>query len=108
VKGLGGPEEAREEILRFLDTHRGVEAYVEPRTVMHPLSVVLIDDAGTATRFRLREDALLRELARTRGLAVLDATRVGYPARMRRGRLTEEGSGAADEERRSGNDEAPR
>jgi hypothetical protein len=107
VKGLGGPEEARDEILRFLDTHRGVEAYVEPRTVMHPLSVVLVDDAGTAKRFQLREDTLLRELAKTRGLAVLDATRVGYPARMRRGRPPEEGSGAADGDRRSRDDESP-
>jgi hypothetical protein len=84
VKGLGGSEENRDKILAFLDAHRGVEAYVEPKTVMHPLSVLLVDAEGEAKRFELREDALLRELAKSRGLPVFDATRVGYPERMRR------------------------
>lgn len=86
VKGIGGVEVSRDEILRFLDSHRGVEAYVEPKTVMHPLSVVLVDVEGEAKRFHLEEDALLRELARTHALPVFDATRVGYPERMRRRR----------------------
>ena len=84
VKGIGGPEEQRDRIMAFLDEHRGVEAYVEPKTVMHPLSVLLVDGEGVARRFELREDAFLRELARTRGLPVFDATRTGYPGRMRR------------------------
>jgi len=89
IKGLGGPEEARDDIVAFLDGHTGVEAYVEPKTVMHPLSVVLVDGEGVARRFELREDALLRELARTRHLPVFDATKVGYPERMRRRRSSE-------------------
>jgi hypothetical protein len=96
VKGLGGPEENRDKILAFLEAHRGVEAYVEPKTVMHPLSVLLVDAEGEAKRFELREDALLRELAKTRGLPVFDATRVGYPERMRRGRDGSAGSRDAD------------
>lgn len=84
VKGIGGPDEQRDQIVAFLDIHRGVEAYVEPRTVMHPLSVVLVDAEGVAKRFELREDAFLRDLAKTRGLPVFDATRAGYPERMRR------------------------
>ena len=86
VKGIGGPEEARDQIIAFLDTHQEVEAYVEPKTVMHPLSVVLVDGAGEAKRFELREDAILRELAKRRHFPVFDATKVGYPARMRRHR----------------------
>jgi hypothetical protein len=96
VKGLGGPEEHREKILAFLDAHRGVEAYVEPKTVMHPLSVLLVDADGEAKRFELREDALLRELAKTRALPVFDATRVGYPERMRRRKDESTGSRDAD------------
>jgi hypothetical protein len=84
LKGVSRPPEDRDGMLRFLDTHEGVEAYVEPRTMMHPLSAVLIDADGASRRFELREDAYLRELARTRGLRVYDATRVGYPERMRR------------------------
>ena len=86
VKGISGPEPSREAIIAFLDAHAGVEAYVEPKTVMHPLSVLLVDGEGEAKRFELREDAVLRELAKTRGLPVFDATRVGYPERMRRRR----------------------
>jgi hypothetical protein len=89
VKGIGGREEARDDIVGFLDSHQGVEAYVEPKTVMHPLSVVLVDADGVAKRFQLREDAILRELAKTRRLPVFDATKVGYPERMRRRRSTE-------------------
>jgi hypothetical protein len=89
VKGIGGPEEARDDIVGFLDSHQGVEAYVEPKTVMHPLSVVLVDGDGLAKRFELREDAILRELAKTRHLPVFDATKVGYPERMRRRRSAE-------------------
>ena len=80
VKGIGGPDEHRDQILAFLDSHRGVEAYVEPRTVMHPLSVVFVDAEGVAKRFELREDAFLRELAKTRGLPVFDATASGIPS----------------------------
>ena len=86
VKGIGGPEEHRDRIVAFLDEHQGVEAYMEPKTVMHPLSVLLVDGEGVAKRFELREDAILRELARSRGLPVFDATRTGYPERMRRRR----------------------
>ena len=86
VKGIGGPAEHRDRIVAFLDEHQGVEAYMEPKTVMHPLSVLLVDGEGVAKRFELREDAILRELARSRGLPVFDATRTGYPERMRRRR----------------------
>jgi hypothetical protein len=85
-KRVPGPRENRDEILAFMDTHAGVEAFVEPKTVMHPLSVVLVDAEGAWARFELKEDTMLRELARERALPVFDASRVGYPPRMRRRR----------------------
>jgi hypothetical protein len=85
-KRVPGPQENREQILGFLEAHAGVEAFVEPRTVMHPLSVVLVDGAGAWARFELKEDAFLREMARELGVPVFDASRVGYPPRMRRRR----------------------
>jgi hypothetical protein len=84
IKGIEGATEQRDQIVSFLDTHQGVEAYVEPRTVMHPLSVVLVDADGTWRRFELAEDTYLRELARTRNIKIIDAMRFGYPKRMRR------------------------
>jgi hypothetical protein len=84
IKAVPGPQEDRNRISHFLDSRQGVEAFVEPRTVMHPLSVVLVAEDGEWIRIELREDAFLRELARTRGLVIHDATRVGYPERMRK------------------------
>jgi hypothetical protein len=86
LKRVPGPAEYRDEIAEWLSVHEGVEAYVEPKTVMHPLSVVFVDGEGVAKRFELREDAYLRELAKERGIRVFDASRVGYPERMRRRR----------------------
>jgi len=83
LKGVQGPAEDRPGILGFIESHTGVEAYVEPKTVMHPLSVVLVAGDGEHKRFELADDAYLRELAGTHNLKVLDAARVGYPQRMR-------------------------
>jgi hypothetical protein len=82
--GVTGPVERRDEIVEFLDTHEGVEAYVEPKTVVSAKSVVLIDDAGEWRRFELKEDAYLRRLSAERVLPIFDAALTGYPPRMRR------------------------
>jgi hypothetical protein len=84
LKGFAGPVERRDEIVEFLDTHEGVEAYVEPKTVVSPKSVVLIDVAGEWRRFELKEDAYLRRLSAERVLPIFDAALTGYPPRMRR------------------------
>jgi hypothetical protein len=91
LKGVEGPKERRDEIVGFLDTHAGVEAYVEPKTVMSPKSVVLVDADGEWRRFELREDAYLRRLAAERGVRIFDAALTGYPPRMRRRRNEGEG-----------------
>jgi hypothetical protein len=84
LKGVAGPVERPEAIEEFLNSHGGVEAYVEPETVISPRSVVLVDEAGEWRRFPLREDASLRRLSAGRGLPIFDASRTGYPPRMRR------------------------
>ena len=84
LKGVAGPVERRDEIVEFLDTHEGVEAYVEPKTVMSPKSVVLVDDVGEWRRFELKEDAYLRRLSAERVLPIFDAALTGYPPRMRK------------------------
>jgi hypothetical protein len=79
------PVERHDAIEEFLHTHRGVEAYVEPETVVSRRSVVLVDGAGEWRRFPLREDSVLRRVAGDRGMPIFDASRTGYPSRMRRG-----------------------
>jgi hypothetical protein len=93
IKGIEGPVEHRDEISAFVDTHRGIEAYVEPKTVMSPRSVVLVDAEGEWRRFELREDAFLRRLAAERGIPIFDAALTGYPPRMRRRRPGEAAPG---------------
>ncbi|MDP9296336.1 MAG: hypothetical protein M3O88_06555 [Actinomycetota bacterium] len=44
--GVLGLYEERDAILQFVESQAGVEAYVEPKTVMHPLSVVLVVGDG--------------------------------------------------------------
>jgi hypothetical protein len=85
LKGVARSDERPEAIEEFLNTHRGVEAYVEPVTVISPRSVVLVDEAGEWRRFPLGEDAPLRRLSAERGLPIFDAGSTGYPPRMRRG-----------------------
>jgi hypothetical protein len=82
--GVQGPAEDRDGILAFLDSRRGVEAYMEPKTAMSALSVVLVAEDGEWRRFELTDDSFIRDLSRTRSLPVLDAMRTGYPERMRR------------------------
>jgi hypothetical protein len=84
LKGVAGPAERRDEIVECLKTHEGVEAYVEPKTVVSPKLVVLIDGVGEWRRFELMEDAYLRRLSAERGLPIFDAALTGYPPRMRR------------------------
>jgi len=84
LKGVRIPEGERDGIIAFIESREGVEAYVEPRTVVSPLSVVLVAKDGEWRRFQVGEDIMLRELAAARGLRVFDASRVGYPERMRR------------------------
>lgn len=95
IEAVPAPQEDRDRVLPFLDSRTGVEAFVEPRTVMHPLSAVLVAEDGEWIRVELRDDAFLRELTRTRGLRVHDAMRVGYPERMRRYRRPERETGPA-------------
>jgi hypothetical protein len=92
LKGVPAPDEPREEIVSWVASHTGVEAYVEPKTMMSPLSVVFVDTDGEWKRFPLAEDRFLRALAKERGIQVFDASRTGYPPRMRRGRRDDTGS----------------
>lgn len=97
AKAVSVPGEDREAIAAFIESRHGVEAYVEPRTLMYPLSVVLVAGDGEWARFQLRDDSFIRDVAGRAGLPVYDAAKVGYPDRMRRyrrdaGRKGEDGN----------------
>jgi len=67
----------------FIETRRGVEAYIEPRTMQHPMTVVLVAHDGEWLRFTIPDERVMRSLQRTKGLPVYEAARTGYPRRMK-------------------------
>jgi hypothetical protein len=64
-------------------THRGVEAFVEPRTTVTDTTVLLADADGAWTRRRIAGPAAARALARSLRIPIYDVQLLGYPQRMR-------------------------
>jgi hypothetical protein len=63
--------------------HTGVEAYVEPKTTVTDITVVLVAADGEWTRRKAGGDAGARRLADRLKIPVYDVQKVGYPQRMR-------------------------
>ncbi|MBB2992510.1 hypothetical protein FHR72_004011 [Mycolicibacterium iranicum] len=73
--------------LRYLQQwvaeHQGVEAFIEPKTTVTELTVVLVAADGEWTRRRTGGDAGARKLSDRLKIPVYDVQKVGYPQRMR-------------------------
>ncbi|MDY6871891.1 MAG: oxidoreductase [Actinomycetota bacterium] len=68
---------------QWVAEHRGVEAYVEPKTTVTEVTVVLVAADGEWTRRRAGGDAGARRLSERLKIPVYDVQKVGYPQRMR-------------------------
>lgn len=83
----GPGETVRPEDLRFLmewaRLHPGVEAYIEPETLVNEMSVVLVDRGGVFVRRRIGGPKGIDVVARKLGVPVYDVEETGYPQRMR-------------------------
>ncbi|MBO0853647.1 MAG: oxidoreductase [Nocardia sp.] len=66
----------------WVRTHRGVEAYIEPKTTVTDVTAVLVAADGEWTRRVVGERGAQR-LASTLRIPVYDVARTGYPQRMR-------------------------
>src|SRR5687767_12640208 len=77
------PRQDRKAMEEFVRTRVGVEAYLEPRTLQQPLSVVLVATDGEWVRFSIPDEGVLRQVGRKRPLPVYEVGRVGYPKRMK-------------------------
>lgn len=64
-------------------SHRGVEAFVEPRTTVTETTVVLVAHDGEWTRRRINSGHGARRLGKRLSIPVYDVSLVGYPQRMR-------------------------
>lgn len=72
-----------EYLRQWVATHHGVEAFVEPKTTVTEVTVVLVAADGEWTRRRTGGDAGARRLSRQLDIPVYDVQKVGYPQRMR-------------------------
>jgi hypothetical protein len=61
----------------------GVEAFVEPRTMVTETTVLLVAKDGEWTRRRVGGPSAARKLARSMGIPIYDVQLLGYPRRMR-------------------------
>ena len=67
----------------FVRTRTGVEAFLEPRTAVSDVTVVLVAHDGEWTRRRVQSTQWAHKFADKHGIGAYDAAVVGYPARMR-------------------------
>ncbi|MGI5220316.1 oxidoreductase [Nocardia sp. CA-290969] len=86
IPGRGGVSRGRSPDVRYLAdwvrTHTGVEGFVEPKTTVTDVTVVLVAADGEWTRRVVGERGAHR-LARDLGIPVYDVGKTGYPQRMR-------------------------
>jgi hypothetical protein len=68
---------------QWVAEHHGVEAFVEPKTTVTELTVVLVAADGEWTRRRAGGDKGARRLSDRLNIPVYDVQKVGYPQRMR-------------------------
>jgi hypothetical protein len=67
----------------FVASRRGVEGYVEPRTAVSDVTLLLVAHDGEWTRRRVPSVGWAHEFANRHGIPSYDAAVVGYPDRMR-------------------------
>jgi hypothetical protein len=78
-----GPAADLNYLRQWVAEHSGVEAYVEPKTSVTELTVVLVAGDGEWTRRRAGGESGARRLGEQLRIPVYDVQKVGYPQRMR-------------------------
>ncbi|WP_246088042.1 hypothetical protein [Nocardioides albertanoniae] len=68
---------------KFVETRRGVEGFVEPRTVVSEVTLLLVAHDGEWTRRRVPSAKWAHTFANKHGVPSYDAAVVGVPQRMR-------------------------
>ena len=70
-------------LLEFVSKRRGVEGFVEPRTAVTDVTLLLVAHDGEWTRRRVPSVRWAHEFSNKHGVPSYDAAVVGVPARMR-------------------------
>ncbi len=79
----GSDDADQRHLLEFVRTHRGVEGFVEPRTTVTDVTVLLVAHDGAWTRRRVPSIHWAHEFCNRNGVPSYDAGLVGIPDRMR-------------------------
>jgi hypothetical protein len=70
-------------LTEFAQSRRGVEGFVEPRTAVSDITMLLVAHDGEWTRRRVPSVEWAHTFANSHGIPSYDAAVVGYPDRMR-------------------------
>jgi hypothetical protein len=70
-------------LLEFIRSRRGVEGFVEPRTTVTDVTLLLVAHDGEWTRRRVPNEKWAHDFANRNGVPSYDAGLVGIPDRMR-------------------------
>ena len=70
-------------LTEFSHTRKGVEGFVEPRTAVSDVTLLLVAHDGEWTRRRVPSADWAHKFANAQGMPSYDAAVVGYPERMR-------------------------
>jgi hypothetical protein len=73
----------RKHLAEFVRSRRGVEGFVEPRTAISDVTILLVAHDGEWTRRRVPSVEWAHKFANDEGIPSYDAAVVGYPERMR-------------------------
>ncbi len=73
----------QEHLAAFVASRRGVEGFVEPRTAVSDVTLMLVAHDGEWTRRRVPSVDWAHSFANRHGIPSYDAAVVGYPDRMR-------------------------
>jgi hypothetical protein len=77
------PQDDFAHLEHFIATRRGVEAYLEPKTTVTDVTVMLIAHDGEWTRRRVPSEQVARQWGNKMGIPVYDVALTGYPKRKR-------------------------
>jgi len=83
-------------LLQFVNSRQGVEAYLEPKTAVTEMTVVLVAADGEWTRRRVPNAETVRKFGKQLGIPVYDVEAVGYPEKMREWTSKRKAAGDAD------------
>jgi len=92
VRASDGADEKH--LAEFATSRRGVEGFVEPRTAVTDVTLMLVAHDGEWTRRRVPSVEWAHHFANKHGVPSYDAAVVGYPARMREWNRRQKQSGA--------------